>query len=98
MFCYSSNDRGYSLLKLTIHIVVLGIVAVSNDGGMSGVEISRIEGPRTDSVYTQASNDVAAATSANTRIRLLTPPTLGNTDSIYFDIINIDIGGCANTS
>jgi MSHA biogenesis protein MshQ len=64
-------------------------VEVSSDGGASWTELDRLAGPANDGAYQSALYNISAYASANTRIRFLSSPTLGNNDIIYFDNVEI---------
>lgn len=65
------------------------IVAVSDNGGADWTELDRLEGPADDATYQSATYDISGFRAANTRIRLLSSPTLGGTDSVFFDNVQI---------
>ena len=70
-------------------------VSVSSNGGSSWTEITRIEGPATDSNYLPYTHDISSYIAKNTRIRFVSSSTLGGTDEVYFDDIEIMASGCA---
>lgn len=61
----------------------------SGNGGTSWVELGRLSGPATDAAYLSASFDLTPYVAANTMIRFRTSATMGNSDLIYFDNIQI---------
>ncbi|MDH3509042.1 MAG: hypothetical protein OEQ25_18025, partial [Gammaproteobacteria bacterium] len=72
-------------------------VDVSADGGGSWTELDRFAGEGTntsDPVYVSTSYDITSHMGSNTRIRFLSSPTFGNTDIVYFDNVQITLGGC----
>ena len=84
---YSRNSLDNSSDYVTID--------VSSNGGSTWTEIDRIEGPGTDGSYLSLSHDISAHIAANTRIRFLSSSSLGNTDEVYFDNVDISLTGCA---
>ena len=64
-------------------------VQVSSNGGSSYVEIGRIAGPNNDSSFLATNYNIEAFAATNTVLRFLTSSTLGSSDLIHFD--NIDI-------
>ena len=70
-------------------------IEVSSNGGSTWDEIDRIEGPADDSSYLTFSQDISKFISSNTRIRFISSSTLGNTDEVYFDDVQIEVSGCA---
>ena len=62
---------------------------ISNDGGSSWVNLARFSGRADDGGYQTVSYDISAYRAANTRIRFLSSPNLGNRDEVFFD--NVDI-------
>jgi Tfp pilus assembly protein PilV len=73
-------------------------VEVSSNGGVEWTEVGRIEGPGSDAVETVLTEnyDITSFIATNTRIRILSSPTMGPTDAVYFDDIDIQASGCAN--
>ena len=69
-------------------------VQVSKNGG-AWVEVGRLAGPATDFLYLSASYNISAYIGANTRIRFISSPTLGATDAVWFDNVQIAVSGCA---
>ena len=65
-------------------------IDVSGDGGASWAELGRLQGSATDASYQLASYDLSTQLATNTRIRFLGSSTLGNTDTVYFDDVEID--------
>ena len=59
--------------------------------GASGpwTELTRHDGSGNDSSYQPASHDITAYKSANTRIRFITSSSMGGTDTVWFDNIEI---------
>ena len=70
-------------------------VDVSSNGGSSWTEVGRVSGAGSDSNYVSASYDISSFISADTRIRFLGAPTLGNFDELYLDNVEISLGGCS---
>ena len=67
-------------------------VSVSiSPNGSSGpwIELIRFTGQADDSSYSSYSQDISAFISTRTQIQLLSSPSLGNLDSVYFDNIEI---------
>lgn len=60
--------------------------------GSSGpwTELARYQGPGSDSNYQSASHDITAYLSANTTVRFLTSSGMGNTDTVWFDDVQIE--------
>ena len=52
-------------------------------------ELTRHSGPGNDSSYQPASHPITAYISANTRIRFKTSSSMGNTDTVWFDNVEI---------
>ncbi|MCZ6663675.1 MAG: hypothetical protein O7B81_00040, partial [Gammaproteobacteria bacterium] len=69
-------------------------VDYSNDGGAIWTEAARIEGPGNDGVANPQHMilDITGAIGVDARIRFLTSPTMGSSDAIHFDEVEI----CAN--
>ncbi|MBT8145174.1 MAG: hypothetical protein KJO55_10760, partial [Gammaproteobacteria bacterium] len=65
-------------------------VSVSGSDGGTWTELVQIAGPGTDSTYQPASFDISGAMSGDTQLRLLSSPTLGATDEVFFDNIEIN--------
>ena len=63
---------------------------VSGNGGSTWRELDRFTGPGSDATYQSVSYDISSYASSNTRIRLRTSSSLGGSDEIYID--NVDIG------
>lgn len=70
-------------------------IEISSNGGSSWTEIDRIEGPGDDSSYQSINHDISSFISANTRIRFRTSSSLGGSDEVYFDDVEITVSGCA---
>ena len=66
-------------------------VEVSADGGGSWAELTRIEGPGTDSSVQSVTFDVSAYRSASTRIRFVSSAAMTSTDRVFVD--NIQLSG-----
>jgi len=63
---------------------------VSSNGGADWKEVDRFEGPAVDDgAYISVVNDISEFVSSNLQIRLITSPTMGNRDEVYFDNIEI---------
>jgi len=69
-------------------------VEASKDGA-DWNEVERIEGPGTDNSYLPLETDISSFISPLTSIRFLTSPTLGGTDTVYIDNVEIEVSGCA---
>lgn len=69
-------------------------IQVSKDGG-AWVELGRLAGPANDVGYSAASYDLTPYISANVRIRFVGSATLGGSDSVSFDNVQIAVSGCA---
>jgi serine protease AprX len=65
-------------------------IQVSANNGVTWIELSRFAGPGNDSKYQTASYDISAYAAANTAIRFVTSSSLGSSDSVYFDDIQIE--------
>lgn len=69
------------------------IVEVSSNGAAGPwEEVTRHQGPTNDSVYQSASYDIGAYISPQTRIRFKTSSGMGNTDTVWFDNVQIECG------
>ena len=64
-------------------------VDVSSDGGSTWTELDRFAGSGDDNLYQFRYYDITAHATANTRIRFLGSTTLGGTDQVWFDDIEI---------
>ncbi|MDH3748426.1 MAG: LamG domain-containing protein, partial [Gammaproteobacteria bacterium] len=64
-------------------------VDVSANGGSSWTELDRLAGPANESTYQSASYDISSAMAANTRIRFLTSSTLGGSDELFVENVEI---------
>jgi concanavalin A-like lectin/glucanase superfamily protein len=53
------------------------------------IEIARFQGPGTDTTYQSYKLDISSYASANTRIRFITSPTMGDRDRVWFDDVEI---------
>jgi serine protease AprX len=75
-------------------------VQVSADGGATWTEIDRFAGPSNDASYQTRSYDIAAYARANTAIRFATSSSLGSSDIVYFDDVQIEhtCAECIDTS
>jgi len=73
-------------------------IAVSRNGGSSWTELGRFAGPTNDSNYVNWSMDITTYISSNTRIRFLSSPSLGGSDRVYFDNIEIVASNTAVTT
>lgn len=71
-------------------------VAVEVYDGSSWTEITRFTGPNNDSSYQSFSQDITAYIAADTRVRLLGSPNLGNNDRVWFD--NLEISASASST
>lgn len=67
----------------------VGLEISANGAAGPWMEIDRYEGAATDPVYRQINYDISSYISANTRLRLLTSSSMGNTDTVWFDDIEI---------
>jgi len=63
----------------------------SNGAAGPWTELDRFEGPATDSANVLIDYDVSPYISANTRIRFLTSASLGDTDELFFENVEICI-------
>jgi Tfp pilus assembly protein PilX len=70
-------------------------IEVSPNGGSSWNEIDRIEGPGSDSVYENFDYNIDDFISKNARIRFVTSSTMGGSDEVYIDNVQIEVSGCA---
>jgi hypothetical protein len=68
-------------------------IQVSANGGGSWTELARFAGPTNDAGYTALSYNISAYIATNTRIRFLSPATLGNNDMVLFDNVEISFSG-----
>ena len=70
-------------------------VWVSANGGTSWTELDSFDGSGTDASYISESYDISAYMASNTRIRFLGNSTLGDSDIVYFNDVQIsaDSGG-----
>ncbi len=84
-----SFDYRRSALDTASDYVKLEISA----NGIAGpwTELTRFEGAATDSGYLSFSQDITSHISTNTRIRLISSPTMGNFDLVTFDNVEICI-------
>ena len=72
-------------------------VEVSANGSAGPwTELVRHQGSGTDSSYQSASHNISSFISNNTRIRFKTSSSMGGSDYVWFDDIEIAVSGCAN--
>ncbi len=64
-------------------------VDVSANGGSSWAEFDRLSGPADESSYQSTSYDISSSMASNTRIRFLTSSSLGGSDELYIDNVEI---------
>jgi len=65
-------------------------VQMSNTGaGGPWSEVARIAGPANETAYQPFSADISAYISANSVLRIMTSPTMGGTDYVFFDNVQI---------
>lgn len=64
-------------------------IYASSNGGSSYAEIDRITGPNNDSSFQSASYDISSYTASNTIIRFQSSSSLGSSDFINFDNIEV---------
>jgi hypothetical protein len=64
-------------------------VDVSSDGGSTWTELDRFQGSGSDNLYQNRYYDITAHATADTRIRFLGSSSLGGTDEVWFDDIEI---------
>ncbi len=64
-------------------------VDVSDNGGSSWTELERLSGPADESSYQSTSYDISSSMASNTRIRFMTSSSLGGTDELYVDNVEI---------
>jgi Concanavalin A-like lectin/glucanases superfamily/Disaggregatase related repeat len=59
--------------------------------GVAGpwTEIARLEGPGTDAVFKPFSIDISSYAAANTRIRFITSPSMGDRDTVWLDNVSL---------
>ena len=69
-------------------------IDVSQNGGATWTELSRIEGPGTDGSYSSYVFDLSPYLSSETRIRFLGSPNLGGRDELMLDDVEITLDGC----
>jgi hypothetical protein len=55
-------------------------------------ELARHQGPANDGGYQSASHDISSYISTRTQIRIITAPTMGNNEEVWFDDIQILCG------
>ena len=64
-------------------------VDVSANGGSSWTELDRLSGPADESSYQSTSYDISSSMASNSRIRFLTSSSLGGSDELYVDNVEI---------
>jgi len=64
-------------------------VDVSANGGGSWTEIGRLAGPADESSYQPVNYNISTAMASNTRIRFLTSSSLGGSDELFVDNVEI---------
>jgi hypothetical protein len=69
-------------------------LALSRDGGASWTEIDRFAGPASVSTPQVSFHNITSYIGPNTRIRVLTSPTMGNADIVFFDDVVIEASNC----
>ena len=67
---------------------------ISSDGGKSWTELDRFAGPANFSSPQLSAHNITSYISPNTRIRMLTSSSMGNTDLVYFDDVVIEASNC----
>ena len=68
-------------------------IEASANGGGTWTELARFAGPTNDADYTAVSYDLTPYIATNTRIRFISPATLGNNDQVLFDNVQISFSG-----
>jgi uncharacterized repeat protein (TIGR01451 family) len=63
-------------------------LSIGKDGALTD-NLFDFAGPATDAAYQNYSRDITPWISSQTRIQLLTSPTMGDTDIVYFDDVQI---------
>ncbi|MEM7585786.1 MAG: S8 family serine peptidase [Acidobacteriota bacterium] len=66
-------------------------VEISSDGGVSWTELTRLEGPATDTQQQSFSTDVSSYAAANTVLRFVSSSALSDFDRVYID--NVQLSG-----
>ncbi len=69
-------------------------ISISGDGGSSWDNLAVVAGPASDGTYNTDSFDISSYISSNTTIRFQTSSSMGGNDVVYFDNIEIELGGC----
>ena len=69
------------------------MIQISTDNGGSWTELDRFAGPTNDGAFQSTAYDITSYMSATTRIRLISSPTMGNFDQVYFDNIQVAVTG-----
>lgn len=64
-------------------------VDISANGGSSWTELDRLQGPANETTYQSTSYSISSHIAANTRVRFLTSPGLGDIDELYLDDVEI---------
>ncbi len=67
---------------------------VGDPATMTGSEVARISGPGSDSTSQTLSVDISARAGAQAGILLISSPTLGYNDAVYFDTVTVEVSGC----
>jgi len=68
-------------------------IQASANGGSTWTELARYAGPDTDSAWQTASFNIVGYTAANTQIRFATSSSLGSSDILYVDNVQIEYVG-----
>jgi hypothetical protein len=69
-------------------------LAISSNGGASWTELDRFAGPASVSTPQLSYHNITSYIGPNTRIRVLTSPTMGNADIVFFDDVVIEASNC----
>lgn len=65
-------------------------IYASSNGGVNFTEVGRIAGPNNDASFQSASYDISAYAASNTMIRFLSSGSLGSSDYIHFDNVEVN--------
>ena len=72
-------------------------IEISANGGSTWTELARYAGPGSDSSWQNASFDILSYAAANTQIRFATSSSLGSSDKLYVDNVQIEYALSAPT-
>ena len=85
----ASLDYEYRRMGLDSASDYVSVEVSTNGTSGPWTELTRHDGSGNDSVYQPANHDITPFMSAATRIRFVTSATMGGTDTVWFDNVEI---------